>query len=84
MLFNQYNATICYSRNKFTSCVYWNNILFDSCLDDNITNLLFKFDANKKAITVIKNLTKTDFPEMDKVIHISDDGWINYCTFTKN
>ena len=43
-----------------------------------------KFDANKKAITVIKNLTKTDFPEMDKVMTISDDGWINYCTFTKN
>jgi hypothetical protein len=41
-----------------------------------------KIDNAKKAICQIRYLTKTDFPEMDNVINISDDGWINYCTFT--
>ena len=34
------------------------------------------YDNEKRVINVIQNLTKTDFPEMSKVITISDDGWI--------
>jgi hypothetical protein len=34
------------------------------------------YDEKKRAISVIQKLTKTDFPEMDKVIRIDNDGWI--------
>ncbi len=36
-----------------------------------------KYDEYKRVINVIQNLTKTDFPEMNNVITISEDGWIN-------
>ena len=35
-----------------------------------------RYDERKKVITVIQNLTKTDFPEMKDLIRISNDGWI--------
>ena len=33
-----------------------------------------RYDTDKRIISVIQNLTRTDFPEVD--IQISDDGWI--------
>lgn len=35
-----------------------------------------KVDPKKRAISIIKQLTYTDFPEMIRKIHISNDGWI--------
>lgn len=35
-----------------------------------------KLDIHKRANKIIKELTATDFPEMDSVIRIDDDGWI--------
>jgi len=35
-----------------------------------------KYDSSGKAIDVIQELTRTDFPELENVISISDSGWI--------
>jgi len=35
-----------------------------------------RYDEKKRAITIIQNLTKKDFPEMKDVIRITNDGWI--------
>ncbi len=35
-----------------------------------------KLDAQKKTISIIKELTCADFPEMNDIISIEDDGWI--------
>jgi hypothetical protein len=35
-----------------------------------------RYDNRRRAISVIQELTKADFPEMAEVIQISNDGWI--------
>lgn len=35
-----------------------------------------RYDNHRRAISVIQRLTKTDFPEMEGLIQIKEDGWI--------
>ncbi|ADQ80820.1 Capsule synthesis protein, CapA [Paludibacter propionicigenes WB4] len=35
-----------------------------------------RYDEKKRAISIIQNLTRVDFPEMVNVMRIGDDGWI--------
>lgn len=43
-----------------------------------------KIDSKQRAISIIKRLTFTDFPEMCRILHISDDGWIKRIKLISN